>query len=95
MCCGRICMMCTCLIVVVIAIGMLFGFGVFSKAFHKVNNDLHYSYPPSAAAGRPFVAFAAPPPKNRSFRASYKEHCGCVETCSEYRRYEGDSSGSK
>ncbi|XP_076904979.1 uncharacterized protein LOC143560588 [Bidens hawaiensis] len=60
MCCGRICMLCTCLIVVVIAIGMLFGFGVFSKAFHKVNNELHYSYS-SPPTGRPFINFAAPP----------------------------------
>ncbi|KAL7584601.1 uncharacterized protein LOC111888135 [Lactuca sativa] len=70
MCCGKICMMCMCLIAVVIAIGMLFGFGVFSRAFHKVNDEIHYSYPPSqsysnptgAAAGRPFFAVAAPPP---------------------------------
>ncbi|XP_024960649.1 uncharacterized protein LOC112501197 [Cynara cardunculus var. scolymus] len=67
MCCGKICMMCTCLILVVIAIGMLFGFGVFGKAFHKVNNELHYSYSPSfqpdpdIPAGRPFFVYAAPP----------------------------------
>ncbi|KAL8209808.1 hypothetical protein R6Q57_006540 [Mikania cordata] len=62
MCCGKICMMCTCLILVVIAIGMLFGFGVFSRAFHKVNNELHYSYSPSSSgSGRPFFDFAAPP----------------------------------
>ncbi|MFS7922171.1 hypothetical protein Hanom_Chr03g00245871 [Helianthus anomalus] len=60
MCCGKICMMCACLILVVIAIGMLFGFGVFTKAFHKVHNDVHYSYSPGT--GRPFVGFAAPPP---------------------------------
>ncbi|KAI3708733.1 hypothetical protein L2E82_38147 [Cichorium intybus] len=70
MCCGKICMMCTCLILVVIAIGMLFGFGVFSKAFHKVSNEIHYSYPSSQSdsdpsetrGGRPFFAFTAPPP---------------------------------
>ncbi|KAF5773978.1 hypothetical protein HanRHA438_Chr13g0605661 [Helianthus annuus] len=67
MCCGKICMMCTCLILIVIAIGMLFGFGVFTKAFHKVNNELHYSYSPATqpvapAAGRPFFTVAAPPP---------------------------------
>ncbi|KAI3703762.1 hypothetical protein L1987_73957 [Smallanthus sonchifolius] len=71
MCFGKICMMCTCLILVVITIGMLFGFGVFTKAFHKVNDELHYSYSPSSqsdlapagtASGRPFFTFAAPPP---------------------------------
>ncbi|KAK9065499.1 hypothetical protein SSX86_014900 [Deinandra increscens subsp. villosa] len=70
MCFGKICMLITCLILVAITIGMLFGFGVFSKAFHKVNNELHYSYSPSsfrsdpapAGTGRPFFAIAAPPP---------------------------------
>ncbi|XP_071736561.1 uncharacterized protein [Rutidosis leptorrhynchoides] len=67
MCCGKICMMCTCLILVVIAIGILFGFGVFTKAFHKVHNELNYSvsqsyHPVTATAGRPFFVYAAPPP---------------------------------
>ncbi|KAK1417979.1 hypothetical protein QVD17_27115 [Tagetes erecta] len=70
MCCGKICMTLTCLIAIIIAIGMLFGFGVFTKAFHKVNHELHYSYsPPSPApapagiaSGRPFITFVAPPP---------------------------------
>ncbi|CAN6926184.1 unnamed protein product [Brassica oleracea] len=39
MCCGRICMLCTCLILVVIAIGFLFGFGVFKDGFHKIHDS--------------------------------------------------------
>nr|GLL17613.1 uncharacterized protein LOC104877630 [Ipomoea trifida]GMC47364.1 Estrogen receptor beta like [Ipomoea batatas]GMC51677.1 Estrogen receptor beta like [Ipomoea batatas]GMC53381.1 Estrogen receptor beta like [Ipomoea batatas] len=42
MCCGgKICMLCTCLILVVIVIGMLFGFGVFKNGFHKLKDTLH------------------------------------------------------
>ncbi|XP_058208886.1 uncharacterized protein LOC131321897 [Rhododendron vialii] len=41
MCCGsRICMLCTCVILVVIVIGCLFGFGVFKNGFHKVKDTL-------------------------------------------------------
>ncbi|CAN8269391.1 unnamed protein product [Cochlearia groenlandica] len=41
MCCGRICMLCTCLLLVVIAIGFLFGFGVFQEGFHKIHDSVH------------------------------------------------------
>nr|XP_043630897.1 uncharacterized protein LOC122602255 [Erigeron canadensis] len=61
MCVGKICMMCTCLIIIVIAVGMVFGFGVFNKGFHKIHNELNYQHspPPSRYSGRPFIA---PPP---------------------------------
>ncbi|CAN7075125.1 unnamed protein product [Brassica oleracea var. botrytis] len=39
MCCGRICILCTCLVLVVIAIGFLFGFGVFKDGFHKIHDS--------------------------------------------------------
>ncbi|CAN6991657.1 unnamed protein product [Brassica rapa subsp. trilocularis] len=39
MCCGRICMLCTCLVLVVITIGFLFGFGVFKDGFHKIHDS--------------------------------------------------------
>ncbi|CAH8348917.1 unnamed protein product [Eruca vesicaria subsp. sativa] len=41
MCCGRICMLCTCLLLVVITIGLLFGFGVFKDGFHKIHDSVH------------------------------------------------------
>ena len=36
----RICMLCTCLILVVIVIGMLFKFGVFKNGFHKLKDTM-------------------------------------------------------
>ncbi|CAI0448598.1 unnamed protein product [Linum tenue] len=63
MCCGgRMCMLCTCLILVVVLIGMLFGFGVFKDGFHKLKDTVHVS---DAADfhSRPFLkGFHAPPP---------------------------------
>ncbi|CAN8270135.1 unnamed protein product [Cochlearia groenlandica] len=46
MCCGRICMLCTCLILVVITIGFLFGFGVFKDGFHKIHDPVHLDCDP-------------------------------------------------
>ncbi|KAL7143038.1 hypothetical protein ABFS83_08G164200 [Erythranthe nasuta] len=65
MCCGtRVCCFCMCVILVVMAIGFLFGFGVFKHGFHKLENTIHNSAPSSAAAygGRPFFVYNAPPP---------------------------------
>ncbi|XP_062079066.1 uncharacterized protein LOC133783451 [Humulus lupulus] len=61
MCCGsRMCMFCTCLILVVVLIGMLFGFGVFKNGFHKIKDTVNYSA--GAGNGRPFFPYYAPPP---------------------------------
>ncbi|XP_021288398.1 uncharacterized protein LOC110419630 [Herrania umbratica] len=67
MCCGsRVCMLCTCLILVVVLIGFLFGFGVFKNGFHKLKDTLHEEYypcdPKLSSCGRPFLGYAAPPP---------------------------------
>ncbi|KAI5674638.1 hypothetical protein M9H77_15002 [Catharanthus roseus] len=74
MCCGgRICMLCTCLIVVVIVIGFVFGFGVFKNGFHKIKDTLHDCEPTTSVlvngtavsscySRRPFLGFSAPPP---------------------------------
>ncbi|KAL2316613.1 hypothetical protein Fmac_030489 [Flemingia macrophylla] len=60
MCCGgRVCMFCTFLILVVIAIGMLFGFGVFKHGFHKIKDTV--SFCDSCGGGRPFLVHAPPP----------------------------------
>ncbi|WOG97882.1 hypothetical protein DCAR_0417223 [Daucus carota subsp. sativus] len=60
-CCGcKICTLCLCLIAVVITIGVLFGFGVFKKAYHSIHNDLHYSYSATGRRGGP--ALFAPSP---------------------------------
>uniref|UniRef100_A0A2N9FLL7 Uncharacterized protein n=1 Tax=Fagus sylvatica TaxID=28930 RepID=A0A2N9FLL7_FAGSY len=69
MCCGtRICMLCTCLILVVIVIGMLFGFGVFKNGFHKVKDTVSFCDPNvhgtlcGTRTGRPFFGYTAPAP---------------------------------
>ncbi|XP_010272530.1 PREDICTED: uncharacterized protein LOC104608287 [Nelumbo nucifera] len=77
MCCccgGKMCRLCTCLILVVILIGLIFGFGVFKHGFQKLKNTLHddYIYPGSVGvgrtngavfspSGRPFLGYGAPP----------------------------------
>ncbi|KAK3427426.1 uncharacterized protein LOC120294663 [Eucalyptus grandis] len=66
MCCGtRVCMFCTCLIMVVVLIGLLFGFGVFKHGFHKLKDTIHDCDPAAGGlcgTGRPFLGFPAPPP---------------------------------
>ncbi|KAK9733197.1 hypothetical protein RND81_04G050700 [Saponaria officinalis] len=59
MCCpGKVCMLCTCLILVVIAIGLVFGFGVFKNGFHKLKHTMDLDH----HNGRPFIAYNAPSP---------------------------------
>ncbi|KAM6552496.1 hypothetical protein CsatB_013258 [Cannabis sativa] len=64
MCCGsRVCMFCTCVILVVVLIGLLFGFGVFKNGFHKIKDTVDYSSSAGATTnGRPFFTYYAPPP---------------------------------
>ncbi|CAN4102565.1 unnamed protein product [Withania somnifera] len=68
MCCGcRMCMLCVCVIAVVVAIGFLFGFGVFKNGFHKLKDTFHLAdnclNATSALcySSRPFLGF---PPVN-------------------------------
>ena len=35
-------MLCTCLVLVVIAIGLVFGFGVFKHGFHKIKDTVSF-----------------------------------------------------
>ncbi|GMN59903.1 hypothetical protein TIFTF001_028996 [Ficus carica] len=69
MCCGgRMCMLCTCVILVVILIGFLFGFGVFKNGFHKLKGTVDFCDPTvhgslcGSGTGRPFFPYPAPPP---------------------------------
>lgn len=59
-------MLCTCLIAVVILIGLVFGFGVYKHGFHKLKEIFHechaYGNATACGNGRPFLGYPAPPP---------------------------------
>ncbi|KAG6596774.1 hypothetical protein SDJN03_09954, partial [Cucurbita argyrosperma subsp. sororia] len=60
MCCfGKVCMFCSCLVLVAVAIGLLFGFGIFKDGFHKIKDKVDFCDGDLCGRGRPF--FAAPP----------------------------------
>ncbi|KAJ6908328.1 hypothetical protein NC652_019532 [Populus alba x Populus x berolinensis] len=64
MCCGtKVCMMCTCVILAVILIGLVFGFGIYKNGFHKLKDAIHEcdSNGSLCGTGRPFLGVAAPP----------------------------------
>ncbi|XP_060189914.1 uncharacterized protein LOC132618949 [Lycium barbarum] len=65
MCCGgRMCMLCVCLIAVVVAIGFLFGFGVFKNGFHKIKDTFHVVdclNSTLCSSSRPFLGFPPAP----------------------------------
>ncbi|KAL3851090.1 hypothetical protein ACJIZ3_012972 [Penstemon smallii] len=69
MCCGtKVCCFCMCVVLVVMTIGFLFGFGVFKHGFHKLKDTLHDCDPnavngnSATFCGRPFLGLSAPPP---------------------------------
>ncbi|KAK4723338.1 hypothetical protein R3W88_026117 [Solanum pinnatisectum] len=53
---GKICMLCICLFVLVVTIGLLFGFGVFKDGYHKLKHTVHVD------EGRPFMGYHSTPP---------------------------------
>ncbi|KAG0450913.1 hypothetical protein HPP92_026478 [Vanilla planifolia] len=62
MCCpGKVCCCCLLIVLLVIAIGFIFGFGVFGHGFQKLKDNLHYdaTLRDGDFVGRPFVI--APP----------------------------------
>lgn len=65
MCCGRICMLCTCLVLVVVAIGLVFGFGVFKNGYHKIHDTVHLDCDPrlgcNGSSSRRAYGFVPPP----------------------------------
>ncbi|CAN4103875.1 unnamed protein product [Withania somnifera] len=68
MCCGgRTCMLCVCFIAIVVAIGFLFGFRVFTNGFHKLKDTFHLAdnclnaTAALCSSSRPFLGF---PPAN-------------------------------
>ncbi|RYR45256.1 hypothetical protein Ahy_A07g031099 [Arachis hypogaea] len=65
MCCciGRVCMLCTCLAMIIIIIICLFGFGVFQNQLDKFKDELSICL--DCGGGRPFLPYAPPPSKIR------------------------------
>ncbi|KAG6773429.1 hypothetical protein POTOM_020707 [Populus tomentosa] len=62
MCCGkRVCVFCTCVVLVAILIGLLFGFGIYKNGFHKLKDAFHECDSSvsgslcGAGIGRPFM----------------------------------------
>ncbi|XP_078163100.1 uncharacterized protein LOC144558199 [Carex rostrata] len=64
MCCcpSKTCCLCTLLILVIIAIGFVFGFGIFSHGFHKIKDSIHLEEHDSQFGSRKFLS--APYPHN-------------------------------
>ncbi|KAL6553349.1 hypothetical protein OROGR_007191 [Orobanche gracilis] len=66
MCCGtRLCCFFMCVVLLVIAIGFLFDFGVFKHGFHKLKDTVNVYDPAAVDAalrGRPFLGYGAPTP---------------------------------
>ncbi|XP_020701047.1 uncharacterized protein LOC110112980 [Dendrobium catenatum] len=62
MCCpGKTCCCCLLLILLVIAIGFIFGFGIFAHGFEKIKESLHYDvHRYGDLGGRPFYYAPAP-----------------------------------
>ena len=61
-------MLCACVVVVVIFIGFLFGFGIYKNGFHKLKDAFHEcdssvdGSPCGNGVGRPFLFYPPPPP---------------------------------
>lgn len=61
MCCcpSKTCCICTLIILVLVAVGIVFGFGVYTRGFHKLSNDIHLQ---DSSSFRAFGGHLAPPP---------------------------------
>ncbi|XP_062199392.1 uncharacterized protein LOC133901873 [Phragmites australis] len=52
MCCcpSKVCCICTLIVLVLVAVGIVFGFGVYTRGFHKVTSNIHLQGPYAAAS---------------------------------------------
>ncbi|KAG8049809.1 hypothetical protein GUJ93_ZPchr0009g743 [Zizania palustris] len=66
MCCcpSKACCICTLIVLVLVAVGFVFGFGVYSRGFHKLSSSIHAQDPAGYGAGsfRAYHLLAPPPP---------------------------------
>jgi hypothetical protein len=62
MCCcpSKACCICTLIVLVLVAVGLVFGFGIYTRGFHKLTSNIHLQ----DGAGGSFRAYGghlAPP----------------------------------
>ncbi|RCV12155.1 hypothetical protein SEVIR_2G257700v4 [Setaria viridis] len=65
MCCcpSKACCICTLIILVLVAVGLVFGFGIYTRGFHKLTSNIHLDDHHSAGGSfRAYGHFAPPPP---------------------------------
>uniref|UniRef100_A0A0D9XEW8 Uncharacterized protein n=1 Tax=Leersia perrieri TaxID=77586 RepID=A0A0D9XEW8_9ORYZ len=65
MCCcpSKACCICTLILLVLIAVGFVFGFGVYTRGFHKLTSSIHHqdAIYPGPGSLRAHHFFAPPP----------------------------------
>uniref|UniRef100_A0A0E0B4G0 Uncharacterized protein n=2 Tax=Oryza TaxID=4527 RepID=A0A0E0B4G0_9ORYZ len=64
MCCcpSKACCICTLIVLVLVAVGIVFGFGVYTRGFHKLTSSIHDASSTAAGSLRAHQFFAPPPP---------------------------------
>lgn len=63
MCCcpSKACCICTLIILVLVAVGLVFGFGIYTRGFHKLTSNIHLQ-DGGAGSFRAYGGHLAPPP---------------------------------
>ncbi|KAF0913839.1 hypothetical protein E2562_024924 [Oryza meyeriana var. granulata] len=65
MCCcpSKACCICTLIVLVLLAVGIVFGFGVYTRGFHKLTSSIHAQGPYAGGSGslRAHHLLAPPP----------------------------------
>ncbi|CAN6167381.1 unnamed protein product [Urochloa humidicola] len=66
MCCcpSKACCICTLIVLVLVAVGLVFGFGIYTRGFHKLTSNIHLDdhHPAAGGSFRTYGHFAPPPP---------------------------------
>lgn len=66
MCCcpSKACCICTLIVLVLVAVGLVFGFGIYTRGFHKLTSNIHLQDAAYGAGGsfRAYGGHLAPPP---------------------------------
>ncbi|KAL6655371.1 hypothetical protein ACP70R_006197 [Stipagrostis hirtigluma subsp. patula] len=64
MCCcpSKACCICTLIILVLVAVGIVFGFGVYTRGFHKLTSNIHLHDAGAPGSYRAYNHLVPPPP---------------------------------